>query len=239
VKTGGLHTVPVRRRASGFTLLEVMIALAIFSIIAIGTVRHIQQLQNTKVVAFNELDLYDNLRAALSLMRFDLSQAFHVQYDDLGSEAKLAVMQNQPVAHTLFDGRKKELVFTSASHRVYYSGVRESEQTEISYFLQNRQGVKFPSLMKRESGFIDADLYQGGSIYTVLDNVSSLDFFYWDEKNGKWVDDWNSDNGDFRDRFPQAVKIKISIVGNSGEELKLQSEFKIANPNNDPLLVQF
>lgn len=224
---------------SGFTLIEVLIALTIFSIIAIATVRHIQQLQNTKVVAFKELDLYDNLRAAVSLIKFDLSQAFHVLYDDLGAEAKALLNQNQPVAHTIFDGRKNALVFTSLSHRVYYNNVRECEQTEISYFLQNNSGAKYQSLMKRESGFIDSDLYHGGSIYTVLDNIISFDLSYWDYKNAKWVTDWNSDSGEFRDRFPLAVKIKMGVVGNNGEELKLTAEFKLANPNNDAFLVQF
>jgi general secretion pathway protein J len=227
------------KNRAGFTLIEILISLAIFSIIAIETVHHIQLLQNTKTAAFREIDLYDNLRAAISLMRFDLSQAFHVGYDDLGPEAKASVMQNQPVAHTIFDGRPKELVFTSLSHRVYYTGVHECEQTEISYFLQNTPNSKYSSLMKRESGLIDNDLYQGGPIYTLIDNVMSIDLAYWDEKNAKWVSDWNSDNGEFRDRFPFAVRMKISVIGQNKEEMKLQAEFKVAFPNNDQVLVQF
>ena len=121
-------------RDSGFTLIEVLLALAIFTIIAMATVRHIQQLVNTKNVAFQDLDMYNGVRAAISVMRFDIGQSFHVLYDELGAENKAAVLQNQPVAHTLFDGRKNELVFTALSHRVYYTNLRESEQTEISYF---------------------------------------------------------------------------------------------------------
>jgi type II secretion system protein J len=220
----------------GFTLIEILLALAIFTIIGLATVRHIQQLQNTKTAAFQELDEYDNMRAALSLVRYDLSQSFHIRYEDLGATAKQAVEANTPVPHTLFDGRKKELVFTSLSHRVYYSGLRESEQTEISYFLQPKKGAQYPSLMKRESEIIDADLYSGGKIYTLLDNVASLELFYWDEKAAKWVDDWNSDNGQYRDRFPMAVKMRISVVSN-GRPLKIDSEFKLAFPNNDRTLI--
>ncbi len=225
---------------SGFTLIETLLALAIFVFIALATVRHIQQLQNTKKEAFQQIDLYDGVRAAISMMRFDLSQAFHVPYDDLGDEAKAAVLQNSPVAHTLFDGRKKDLIFTSASHRVYYAGLRECEQTEISYFLQPRQGNKYPSLMKRESEFIDADLYQGGKVYTVLDNIVSLDYSFWDDKAGKWVEDWNSDNGEYRDRFPLAMKMKLTVQGKlPSDQITLAEEFKVAFPNNDPFLVQF
>lgn len=223
----------------GFTLIEVLLALAIFTIIGLATVRHIQQIQATKEDALKILDSYSNVRAAISMIRFDISQAFHVLYEDLGAEAKSIVLQNGQVAHTLFDGRKKELIFTSLSRRVYYANLRECDQTEISYFLQPREGSSLPSLMKRESEIIDSDLYQGGSVTTLIDNVTNLEFQYWDNKTAKWQDDWNSDNGAFQDTFPQAVKMRIGTIGSDGQELTVDSEFKIAFPNNDPYLAQF
>ena len=93
--------------------------------------------------------------------------------------------------------------------------------------------------MKRESEIIDSDLYQGGQIYTIMDNVSALQFQYWDDKTGKWVDDWNSDNGEFRDRFPQAVKVRLTVVGVNKKDMKIESEFKVAFPHNEPVLVQY
>ncbi len=226
-------------RNRGFTLIELLISLAIFTIIGIATVKHISQLAMTKNMAFDDLDLYNEVRAALSLMRADLSQGFHVLYDDLGEENKNALLQNQPIAHTLFDGRKNELIFTSLSHRVYYAGKRESEQTEVSYFLQKKQNSSLPSLMKRESEIIDADLYQGGQIFTILDNVSLLEFDFWDDKQGKWVQDWSSDGGGFRDKFPMAVRVKVEVRRpNNGPKLAVETEFKIAFPNNELQLVQ-
>ncbi|MBI4402713.1 MAG: prepilin-type N-terminal cleavage/methylation domain-containing protein [Deltaproteobacteria bacterium] len=223
----------------GFTLLEVLLALTIFTIIAVATTKHIQQIQETKQIAFRDLDFYNGIRAALSVMRFDLSQAFHVLLDDLGEENKTAVIQNQPVPHTLFDGRKNEMVFTSLSHRVYYTGVRECEQTEISYFIQRGERGGAGTLMKRESEWIDSDLFQGGQVYRILDNVESIEFKYWDPKNAKWLDDWNSDGGEFMDRFPLAIKVKITTLGLNRKHFTVESEFKIAFPNNDPLLAQF
>ena len=194
---------------------------------------------NTKDTAFREIDMYDGVRAAISQINSDLSQSFHVPYDDLNNETKLAISQNIPAPHTIFDGRKNEMVFTSLSHRVYYASRKECEQTEISYFLQKKQGSNLPSLMKRDSGMIDADLFTGGPVYTILDNVSQLEFSYWDEKQQKWLDDWNSDGNAMKDRFPLAVKLKMTVVGNGNQHLAMETQFKIAYPDNQANLVQF
>jgi general secretion pathway protein J len=225
--------------SSGFTLIEVLISLAIFTVVGLATVKHIQLIQNTKNSAFEDLDLYNNVRAALSLLRSDLTQSFHILYDDLGTANKAALLRNQQLPHTLFDGRKKELVFTSLSHRNYYAGKRECEQTEISYFLVSKGKAKYPTLTKRESEFIDADLYHGGELYSLVDNVVELEFKFWDEKTGKWVDEWNSDNGGTRDRFPFEIKVKLKIIGENEKLLEVENKIKVANPNNLKFVVQF
>jgi general secretion pathway protein J len=224
---------------AGFTLIEVLLSLALFTVIGLATVRQIQQIKNTKDTAFEDMDVYNSVRAGLNLMRSDLSQAFHVLYDDLGDDTKTLVQQNSPVAHTVFDGRKNEIIFTSLSHRNYYAGRRECDQTEISYFLHSREGAKYPTLMKRESEIIDDDLYQGGPIYSLIDDVIELQFQYWDDKTTKWVDDWNSDSGNYRDKFPMAVKVKLTVAGPRSQKLTVETDLKVAFPNNDSVMVQF
>jgi type II secretion system protein J len=223
----------------GFTLLEILIALAIFSMIGITTVKHIQQIQTTKDTALEDMDTYNGVRSAISIMRSDLNQAYHVLYDDLDPDLKKDVQKNLPVPHTLFDGRKSELVFTTLSHRVYYAGAKECDQAEISYFLQPKKGENSFNLMKRESGLIDGDLYQGGGVFTVLENVVSLEFKFWDNRNLRWVDDWNSDNGEFRDKFPMAIKAKLVVSQKGKKNIEVLTEFKVAFPNNNPTIASF
>jgi hypothetical protein len=173
-------------------------------------------------------------------MRTDLSQAFHVNYNDLGQQNVQMIRNNQPVPHTVFDGRKSELIFTSLCHRNFYAEKKESEQTEISYFLHTQSSGRLPSLMKRESGIIDGDVYQGGTVTRLLDNVSNLKFQYWDPEQDKWVEDWTSEQGSKTDRFPSAVQITMKIEGANGAEgIEVKTSFKVAFPNNTPVLVQF
>lgn len=226
-------------KKSAFTLIELLLALAIFTVVAIATARSLQQIRNTKEMAFKDLDRYGSMRTALAVLRDDVRQAFHILYDDLGKDAVALLSQARPTAHTIFDGRKNSLVITSLSHRVYYKNRRESEQAELSFFLQEKGKSRNASLMKRESGRIDADLYQGGAVYTLLDDVLSLEFQYWDAQTGKWVDDWSSDGGNYRDKFPPSVKVKLTAVGENDQRLSAETQFKIAFPNNENLVVKF
>ena len=226
-------------KENGFTLLEVLLSMAIFSIIALTTIKQITLIRNTKDTAFRDIDGYSNARAALSAIEIDLRQAFHVLYQNLGAGSRAILLQNGTVTHTLFDGRKAEIIFTSLSHRNYFAGRRESEQTEISFFLQQTRQSKYSTLLKREAELIDDNPYEGGSSYTLLENIISLEFQYQDSKTLKWEDTWNSDQGSFRDQFPGAVKIKLVVASEKAKPLSIETEFKLSFPNNDPYLVQF
>lgn len=230
---------PLKAKNKGFTLLEVLLSLALFSIIALTTIKQITLIRNTKDAAFRDIDAYSNARAALNAMETDIRQAFHILFVDLGIFAQQRLGQNNPVAHTLIEGKKSELVLTTLSHRNYFSEKRESEQTEISFRLQSSRTSKYSTLVKREAELIDDNLFEGGNNYTLLENVVSLEFKYFDPKSGKWQDSWNSDEGAFKDKFPSSIKITIEVAGERSKPIKVETSFKISFPNNEPVLVTF
>lgn len=217
----------------GFTLLEVLLALAIFSLIALTTSNQINVIRNTKDTALKQIEQYDALRSAIAVIRTDLGQAFHRRYQDLGPVLQTAISRGDKVPHTLFDGRRDQLIFTSLSHRNYYATRRDGLQTEISYFLEPDPTGKTSTLFKRESPLIDGNLFEGGTIYTILEGVTRLEFMYWDDKLSRWTEDWNSDAGVTRDLFPKAVKMTVaSWDPKLNKEVRVQSSFKISFPNN-------
>ena len=223
----------------GFTLIELLISLAIFALIGLATVQQINQIQSTKSSALSDVDLFNDVRSALSMMRNDLALAFHIPFEDLGPGARAAVARGVAIPRTIFDGREQEMVLTSLSHRNFYEDRRESDQTEISYFLHTQTGAPLSSLMKRESELIDADPFQGGTIIRLLDGVESIKFEYWEERQQRWVSDWNSEGGSTFDRFPLQVRVSIAVAGQKQEVLEVVNSFKISFPNNKTPLVQF
>lgn len=229
-----------RRLQSGFTLLEVLLALAIFSMIALTTSNQINVIRNTKESALAQIEQFDGVRSAIAVIRDDLGQAYHKRYRDLGGDLQRRVQRSEPAPHTLFDGRSNQLIFTSLSHRNFYATRKDGQQAEISYFLQASPRNGLSTLMKRESPIIDGNLFEGGSLYTLLDEVSQLEFKYWDDKLLKWTEDWNSDAGTTRDTFPKAVKMRVATVDpKSGKEVSIETTFKIGFPNNTDYMVAF
>lgn len=222
----------MKLRSPGFTLLEVLLALTIFSLIALTTSHQVNVIRNTKESALGQIEQYDAMRSAVAIMRQDIQQAFHKRRSDLGEELQNALNRGAPAPHTLLDGRPNQLIFTSLSHRNYYATRPDGQQAEISYFLEdtgNNQSV----LLKRESSLIDALPFEGGSIYRLIENVTQLEFKYWDNKLSKWTDDWNSDAGVTKDLFPLAIKMKLATWDKKlKREISLETTFKLSFPNN-------
>jgi len=221
------------RNLKGFTLLEVLLALAIFSLIALTTSHQINVIRITKEAALNQIEQFDAMRSAIAIVRNDIAQSFHKRYNDFGPQFALRLSRGDQVPHTLFDGRKNQLIFTTLSHRNFYIDRKDGQQTEISYFLEDRANSNQKALMKRESPLIDGNLFEGGTIYSLLENVTQLEFQFWDDKLSKWTDDWNSDAGVTRDLFPKAIKLKIaSWDEKQGKEIEIETSFKVSFPNN-------
>lgn len=219
--------------SNGFTLLEVLLALAIFSLIALTTSNQINVIRNTKDTALGQIEQFDAMRSAIAVIRQDLGQSFHKRYHDLGTVIETKVTRGEPAPHTVFDGRKNQLIFTSLSHRNYYATRNDGLQAEISYFLQDADKSGRATLMKRESSMIDSNLFEGGALYALLEGVTQLEFKFWDDKLSKWTDDWNSDAGVTRDLFPKAISVLIATWDpKQGREIRIQTSFKIAFPNN-------
>jgi len=69
----------IRRRQSGFTLIEVMVALAIMAVLSLLTTQAIRTGISNKTLVSNEIDREARLNDALRIMRSDIASAFHYQ----------------------------------------------------------------------------------------------------------------------------------------------------------------
>ena len=144
----------------GITLIEIMIAMAIFSLLGVmvygsfsGSLRAQQDIEALQA---------RNHEVRLALMRIsrELQGAFLVKNTN---QISLDNLRSQTLFLGKPDGNFARLDFTSLSHQRTQADVNESDQCELSYFVRaSKEQPGTQELVRRESKRIDADATKGG-----------------------------------------------------------------------------
>lgn len=160
----------------------------------------------------------------------------------------LVELKEPPKNYTQFLGESDSLYFTSLSHVRTLHDSQESDQCEIGYFLKNcrtrgpeKESKTSSCLWRKESVFIDDDLQKGGIEIPLLENIEKFELLYFGEEKEGWQKTWRTDekgSEDIRNRFPQAVQIKLTVKDKDANSKKKYSMVMVAAlrfPNNTPL----
>src|SRR3990172_3691670 len=196
----------------GFTLMEVLIATAILAIVL--SIVYGSFVQTKRVIARAEgsVDELRGVRVSFNRMMWDLSMAFLSKQDPDQTD--------QTDVNTIFVGTNDfaagypndSIDFTSYANRIRNKDARESDQTEVGYYL-NRNFEGDTVLMKREKRQIDKKPLEGGKSFELSEDVVGLNFRYLDQ--GAWVDSWDSR---VSKAIPEAVEITLIIKDRTGSE---------------------
>jgi len=228
------------------TLIEVVIALALFSLVAVFTVSNTSVGFKIKSKLLASSDYYHNVRTALRQLDRDISLAYHAYMDTKQGEI---YKQQRLLAGTdftgnetgsFFKGERNKILFSASSHQRLYKNTTETDTSEISYYLKEDEVSSGTfNLYKRQSAFIDEDIENGGSLYLVASGIESMSFRYLsaEARSGEeyWVEKWDSTAGDFIGQFPLAVEVTLVFSPQqkkTEQELKIVQKIKILNPNN-------
>lgn len=194
----------------GFTLVEVLIAIAILAIV-LSTVYE-SFIQTRKAIGKTEASIEElrGVRAAFTRMMQDINMAFLVQNND----------------NTLFVGTddfsesypNDSIDFTSYSNKFRNKDVKESDQIEVGYYMK-RGNEDSATLMKRTKKRIDENPGYGGDSYEISEYITGLNFRYLDQ-DGVWVDSWDSR---VNKAIPNAVEITIIVKDSSGNDISYKT----------------
>lgn len=206
--------------ARGFSLVELMVAMAITAVIGVMTIGSFQQVDRAASIAREQDERYAAGRVALSRLARELSMAFlSDNYDK--------TRYRDPV--TLFVGREDELLFTTMAHERVYLDANESDQAVVEYLVEadpERSGEE--ALFRREKVRLDDEPDRGGRKDLVADRVVSLQLRYWDKRRKEWVREWTTRSTEHREELPSRVRIELEIALADGRREKLVTEARIA-----------
>lgn len=202
----------------GFTLIEVMVAVALVAIISLLTWQALGTLTASKERFEDEDVLFGEATLALTRMTRELESAFLYSSPNLLGRTPSGEQRTKNVFIGTDEGGQDRLVFVSLSHNRYLQDAKESDQAEVSYFLEPDEEGGLFVLKKREASPPDAEPEEGGETRTVLNHVKELNFRYYDGQKGEYGDGWDSTKVDNLNKLPRAVEVLLVMKDPAAEE---------------------
>ncbi len=205
----------IRDDKSGFTLIEVLVVVAITAIVLTMLYSSFSQLVTAKRRVETENELIQEANTLLLKMRHDLVNAF--PRGNISSEV------SPSSAYSYFtgslEGENSRIVFTSfAKDPTHYS--TQSGQSEISYYLVPLRGEREDmfALMRKDNYWIGNN--ESGAAYPISERVLSFRVNFLSERSPalaseEEVWEWNSS---VMRGFPKAVRVQIILLGSGGQE---------------------
>jgi len=239
---------------NGFTLLEIMIALAIMAVLSLLTTQALQSAIDSRAFVSRELNRDAQMADTLRILRADISKAFHYQdiFCKMNQELKPTPIPGvQPVPTetkcppetTGFIGDGESLYFTSLSNVRTLRDSQESSQAKIGYYVKScrAQNAKGPTkcLYRSLSPVLDQEIDKPGPATLLVENVESFKLRYLGPGREEFVDSWKTGkNGDdlTKDKFPYAVEVTLTIhdKNNPKDRPETQTALIPLNFENNP-----
>jgi len=195
----------MRSGRAGFTLIEVVVALAIM--LVIGTLTW-----STMAGTLQMRDIMEDQDAT--------ARSARVALDRIARELEVAFLTENTGAvntyQTVFVGKDESdvdmLWFATLTHQRRYANSRECDQTEITVW--GEQDPDHPGemvLLHREAPRIDQEPDQDGAIAPLARRVSRFELRYMDPESAEWTDEWDSTGIEQTGRLPRAVQIVLGL----------------------------
>jgi len=213
-----------RRAATGFTLIEVMLALAILTFITTIMWGTFSQTSTNKRAIEAAQDRLHTVRVALMRM----SREIEMSYLALGE------VTAGNYRRTFFEGTSKgdvdELTFSSFAHQRLRGGLAEGDGALVSYFGErDPDDRRVLNLMRRETHRLQADDPKTipGDAYVLCPDVVKVKFAYYDFKKKEWDSEWNASQGYVTTYLPTHVRITLTVVDERGQEVSYSTDARI------------
>lgn len=204
------------RRARGFALTEVIISVAILGLMGALVAGTFGRALDAREQAERTTARYHQVRQAMLRMSREIEMAFLSAHRNCSEpRVKTIFKSSSGTAGTRLD-------FTSFSHYKLRADANESDQNELAYYVgrdpdpEPGKSANALVLLRREAPRIDDDPEEGGIVQVLAEDITSLTFEFYDEKEDRWEDDWNSEGSTFKDRLPMFVTIKLKARGPDG-----------------------
>lgn len=188
----------------GFTLLEILAALALFAVMTLGISATLQQ---TARVTENVNQRKESVTSAQLAM------------DRLSSELRMAYRESTSPSDTLFQAREgsngTEITFSYLDSPIRSLFVNRTPGLKIvRYFLEQNDETGTFDLKRIEAPYFERELLDTTEVQalTAAKGILSFDLEFFDLRNDQWIPEWNDGGSQTGGYFPTAVRINLEAV---------------------------
>jgi general secretion pathway protein J len=212
-----------RRTDAGFTLIEVMLALAIFAFVTTIMLGSFTQTASSKRAIQSAQERTHTVRVALTRMTREIEMAYLAD-----ENTGLTNRRTMLVGSTRAD--VDELMFSTFAHQRLRAGAAESDSAIVSYFSErDPDDRRVLNLMRRETRRLQAEdpATLIGESYILCPDVSRVKFAFYDHKRKEWLTDWNTMNASGQQYLPTHIRITLTVFDERGQEVSYTTDARI------------
>jgi general secretion pathway protein J len=199
------------RRSRGFSLIELLIAVAILAAITTLLFGAFSALKRSKDGLTRVQDRQREARLAMARITRELQSAYLSAHSPLN--------QALVVQKTIFKGERgtpaDRVDFTAFANRRLERNAHISDQCELSYFgSQNPDGSGTVDLVRRIDTEPDLEPDKGGRVEVLATDIDMFDLQYLDAQTGQWQETWDTTQTTGQpDRLPFQVRVILVLNG--------------------------
>jgi general secretion pathway protein J len=216
-------------KGRGFTLLEVMIAVAVLAMIGGLTWKTFDGAYDLKRRVETAEERDQTVRGALDRIAREVSMTFLSEHYDHKR------FRERPTFFRLKDGRgEAQLMVTSFAHERLHIDAKESDQAVFEYRL-DRDDTGRTSLFRRVKAYVDEQPDRGGERAVLAEDVLRFTVQAWDPRDREWRDEWDSNSPQRTGGalVPPRLRIAITVRDEQGKERTWSTQTRL--PLTTPL----
>ena len=218
-----------RRSSSGFTMVELMLAMAIFAFITTLMWGSFSQTATSKRAIQNEQERAHTVRVALMRMSRELEMAY------LSDNENTAITNRRTFFTASARADVDEVTFASFAHQRLRAGAAEGDSALISYYgAPDPDDRRVLNLMRRETRRLQAEDPSSllGEAYILCPDVARVKFAFYDHRKKEWQTDWSTLDASGTPYLPAHVRITLTIVDDRGQEVSYSTDARIQVTEN-------
>ncbi len=215
---------PSRRPDGGFTLIEVLLALAILGFVTTLMWGSFSQAVASKKAIESAQERTHTVRVALLRMAREIEMAY------LSASENTAMTNRRTFLVGSSHSGVDELQFSSFAHQRLRAGLAEGDTSLISYFGErDPDDGRVLNLMRRETRRLQAENPTDipGETYILCPDVVRVKFAYYDHKMKEWASDWSTMNASGPQYLPTHIRITLTVIDERGQEVSYSTDARI------------